>query len=102
LEQIIKTKERKMNKTLTIFLIAISSVVYSQRRETPQAPVKFANFAYVTESRDTLFLAENDPSAINTVKVWKADPEWDGTNPVIVMIPQADLDRKKKALLPKY
>jgi hypothetical protein len=102
LEQIIKTKERKMNKTLTIFLITISTVAYSQRRETPQAPVKFADFAYATESRDTLFLAENDPSSINTMKVWNADPEWNGTNPVIIMIPQVDLDRKKKALLPKY
>jgi hypothetical protein len=32
-----------------------------------------------------------------TWNVWKADPEWDGVNPVIVFVTQSELDRKKKA-----
>jgi hypothetical protein len=85
-----------MKNLLSLSFLCLSTFLYSQKRETPNV-VRYADFAYATETRDTLFLASGDPMSNRTWNVWKADPEWDGVNPVIVFVTQSELDRKKKA-----
>ena len=84
-----------MRKLVFTSFICISISAYSQKRETPVV-TQYAEFAYVTPNRDTLFLASGDPMSGITLDSWKSDPEWNGQNPVIVTIPQSDLDRKKE------
>jgi hypothetical protein len=85
-----------MKNLLSLSFLCLSTFIYSQKRETPNV-VRYADFAYATEIRDTLFLASGNPMSNRTLDAWKLDPRWNGSNPVIVFIPQPELDRRKKA-----
>ena len=89
-----------MKKLLATLCICLSVSAYSQKRETPVV-IKYAEFAYATPERDTLFLASGGPMSEITLSSWKSDPEWKGINPVVLFIPKSDLDIKKEIFYKK-
>jgi len=81
---------------LSLSLIMLSLTCLSQKEVKDQEPKhKYADFAYATPQRDTLYLSAEDSLTRNIYLSWHMDPRWNGTNPTIVFMSQDFIDRRK-------
>ena len=87
---------KKMCIALSAFILTVSSVSAQDSPKTKKPESSYANFVYLTPQMDTLFLAENDPLTQLTVHAWRSDPKWQGNNPCLVLVPQSEIDYKKR------
>lgn len=64
-------------------------------KKNEEVKPNYADFAYATPSRDTLFLSSENGISMSTYRTWQMDPTWKGTNPVILFVPQRFIDSRK-------
>jgi len=81
---------------LTVGIAFLTTSLFSQKSKNPEErKVVYADFAYATPSRDTLFLSKDDTISMNTYRTWEMDPTWKGVNPVILFVPQEFINSRK-------
>lgn len=81
---------------LSLALSILMTNLFSQTSDKKSdRKVVYADFAYATPSRDTLFLSNKDDLSRNTYITWQMDPTWKGVNPVILFVPQEFIDNRK-------
>lgn len=85
-------KKYYLSLALSIFMTNLFSQTSDKKSGRK---VVYADFAYATPSRDTLFLSKEDSLSRNTYATWQMDPTWKGVNPVILFVPQEFIDNRK-------
>ena len=88
-----------MKKTfiaLSVFMLIFGATSAQDLNQKKKPESSYANFVYLTPQMDTLFLAEDNPLTTLTLRAWSSDPKWSGNNPYLIVIPQTEIDRKKR------
>lgn len=85
---------------LTVGIAFLATSLFSQKsKNQEERKVVYADFAYATPSRDTLFLSKDDTISMNTYRTWEMDPTWKGVNPVILFVSQEFIDSRKSQVV---
>lgn len=88
-----------MKKTfiaLSVFMLIARAASAQTLNSVKKPESSYGNFVYLTPQMDTLFLAEDDPLSSPTLHAWTSDPRWKGNNPCVILIPQSEIDRRKR------
>ena len=87
---------------LSLFILILSITGLSQNKfNSPVQKHKYAEFVYVTQEKDTLYLSSEDSLSRNIYLSWCIDPDWEGSDPVIVFISQNFIDSRKSRHYPE-